>query len=550
MKKPLPIGVADYRRLREDGYYFVDKSLMIQDLLEKKTIVTLITRPRRFGKTLNMSMFSEFFDITKDSRDIFADTKIMRTSYASYMNQYPTIYVSFANAKGSLQDIAKEIKLQLRNEYDRYAHVFSDLGIFDREEYEDIIYHSLRLSDRTLDNISNVLSFLMKMLEKYYGKKVMVFIDEYDTPFIEAHVNGFYEKIRGPLALLLHNALKSSLSLQYALLTGIQRVAKENIFSDLNNLSVYSVKDEAYASYFGFDEKEVSELLSYYGLELDEGVKEMYDGYRMGNQDIYNPWSIIKYADTGALSPYWLNTSANQMIKSAFKDASQAFQEEYESLILQGKLDTWVQMETSFFEVSSTESLWGLLVNAGYLTIARVLDPTNGYYTIRIPNQEVQKEFRSLTAYHMHLEDTDLSRLFQALYYGKKDQFIVQYKQVLLRLPSYHDLKDENSYHMMMLGMSAWLSEDYVVQSNRESRTGRYDIMLKAKHAHHPSYLFEFKYTGDAKCDLTQLAKKAVEQIIHNKYDVELKGKVIEVGLAHRGKNCEIVWVERKNKDA
>ena len=196
MKKPLPIGVADYRRLREDGYYFVDKSLMIQDLLEKKTIVTLITRPRRFGKTLNMSMFSEFFDITKDSRDIFADTKIMRTSYASYMNQYPTIYVSFANAKGSLQDIAKEIKLQLRNEYDRYAHVFSDLGIFDREEYEDIIYHSLRLSDRTLDNISNVFSFLMKMLEKYYGKKVMVFIDEYDTPFIEAHVNGFYEKIR------------------------------------------------------------------------------------------------------------------------------------------------------------------------------------------------------------------------------------------------------------------------------------------------------------------------------------------------------------------
>ena len=163
MKKPLPIGVADYRRLREDGYYFVDKSLMIQDLLEKKTIVTLITRPRRFGKTLNMSMFSEFFDITKDSRDIFADTKIMRTSYASYMNQYPTIYVSFANAKGSLQDIAKEIKLQLRNEYDRHAHVFSDLGIFDREEYEDIIYHSLRLSDRTLDNISNVLSFLMKM---------------------------------------------------------------------------------------------------------------------------------------------------------------------------------------------------------------------------------------------------------------------------------------------------------------------------------------------------------------------------------------------------
>ena len=546
MKKAIPLGIMSYKEAIENDYYVVDKTLMIEDFLTRKNKVTLVTRPRRFGKTLNMSMMSEFFDITKDSKELFKNTKIMKTKYASYINQYPTILISFANAKGNMNNLVKEIKLQLRNEYDRYDYIFTDLTTFEKEEYDDIIHQGLKLSDNTIDNISNVLSFLMKILEKYYQKKVMVFIDEYDTPFIEAHTGGFYDSIKSSLASLLHNALKSSTSLQYGMMTGIQRVAKENIFSDLNNLSVCTVRDKQYDRYFGFTEKETRELLEYYGLELNDKVKEMYDGYHIGEQNIYNPWSIVKYAETQELIPYWLNTSANKMIKSALEKTSRGFQEEYEELILKGKVDTWVQMETSFFEASSTESLWGLFVNAGYLTIEKMIEETDGYCTIRIPNQEVQKEFKTLTSYHLKVTENELSRMFQSLIYGKEKVFKQKYKDIIMELPSYHDLKDENNYHMMMLGMSAYLKNEYEIKSNRESGKGRSDIILKAKKEMIPSYIMEFKYTKEENRELIGLAKEAIEQIESNCYGRGIEGKVIYIGLAHRKKDCEIIWQERK----
>ncbi|WP_296878672.1 AAA family ATPase [Thomasclavelia sp.] len=404
--KKIPIGITNYRKLREDNYYNIDKSLMIEEFLSTGRQVTLITRPRRFGKTLNMSMLAEFFDITKDSKELFKDTKIMETEYCSYLNQYPTIFISFADAKRNQNDIVKEIKLQLRNEYDRYSYIFNNLTRFEKEEYEEIINHSLKLSIKTLDNISNVLSFLMKILEKYYGKRVMVFIDEYDTPFIEGHVGKFYDEIRSGLASMLHNALKTSNSLEYALLTGIQRVAKENIFSDLNNPVVCTVNDKRYSQYFGFNEDEVKELLSYYGLELNEQVKEMYDGYHIGDNEIYNPWSLINYADAKKLRPYWVNTSANNMIRYALEKAKHDFFKEYEELIEKGYLDTWVVLETSFYEVSTTPCLWGLFINAGYLTIVETMDETSGYYKIKVPNKEVQNEFKSLTSYYLKVSET------------------------------------------------------------------------------------------------------------------------------------------------
>ena len=273
MKKALPIGVDDYRRLKENNYYAVDKTLMIEEFLQRQSIVTLITRPRRFGKTLNMSMMAEFFDITKDSKEIFNDTNITKSLYASNMNQYPTIFVSFANAKGDQINVVQQIKEQLRNEYNRYEHIFNNLSKFEEDDYKQVIDGLMSKSDGKLNNIIDALSFLMKILEKYYQRKVMLFIDEYDTPFIEAHVNGFYDKIKNGLASLLHNSLKTSNSLQYALLTGIQRVAKENIFSDLNNLVVCTVKDHTYDKYFGFNEQETKELLEYYDLKLNEDVK-------------------------------------------------------------------------------------------------------------------------------------------------------------------------------------------------------------------------------------------------------------------------------------
>ena len=542
MRKAIPLGVVDYETLKNQNYFFIDKSMMIYDFLMRKSTVTLITRPRRFGKTINMSMMSSFFDITKDSKEIFKDTKIVETEYISEMNQYPTIFISFANAKNDKWNVVKEIKLQLRKEYDRYAHVFEQkMTVFEQNEYESLVQGLMTKNDGILDNIIDALSFLMERLEKYYHKKVMVFIDEYDTPFIEAHVGGYYEELRGGLSSLLHNALKTSTSLHYAMMTGIQRVAKENIFSDLNNLVVCTVKDPEYSQYFGFTEEETKQTLEYYDLSLNDEAKSMYDGYHFGEHDIYNPWSILNYASRKVLEPYWVNTSSNTMIKKAISSSDEAFERGYEELIRNGKLETTVKMDTSFFEVNNTENLWGLLVNAGYLTLHKTISIQDSLYIIKIPNQEVQLEFRKLTAYHLKATETDLTVLFNSLKRCKKEDFEDRYRKILLTLPSYHDLKDENSYHMMLLGMCAWLSNEYEVISNREVGKGRCDIILKSK-KNQISYILEFKYTNDSSVDLKQLAKSAIDQINSRRYDSELSGTVIRIGLAHYQKNVEIEW--------
>ena len=546
MKKALPIGVDDYRRLKENNYYAVDKTLMIEEFLQRQSIVTLITRPRRFGKTLNMSMMAEFFDITKDSKEIFNDTNITKSLYASNMNQYPTIFVSFANAKGDQINVVQQIKEQLRNEYNRYEHIFNNLSKFEEDDYKQVIDGLMSKSDGKLNNIIDALSFLMKILEKYYQRKVMLFIDEYDTPFIEAHVNGFYDEIKNGLASLLHNSLKTSNSLQYALLTGIQRVAKENIFSDLNNLVVCTVKDHTYDKYFGFNEQETKELLEYYDLKLNEDVKQMYDGYHIGNQEIYNPWSIINYADSHELQPYWVNTSSKKMIKKAMIKKDQAFNQGYEKLVTKGYLQTLVHLDTSFFESRTTSSLWGLFVNAGYLTIAKTISLRDRIYIIKIPNQEVQEEFMNLTAYYLDVSDTLLADLFYALKITNQNLFITTYQRIIKSLPSYYDLKDENSYHMMMLGMCAWLSNEYEIISNKEIGKGRCDIILKAK-GDFTSYIFEFKYTKNNYDNLDVLANKAIKQIEKRNYNLNLKGKVIYVGLAHLQKEVVIKWKELEN---
>lgn len=542
MRKAIPLGVVDYETLKNQNYFFIDKSMMIYDFLMRKSTVTLITRPRRFGKTINMSMMSSFFDITKDSKEIFKDTKIVETEYISEMNQYPTIFISFANAKNDKWNVVKEIKLQLRKEYDRYAHVFEQkMTVFEQNEYESLVQGLMTKNDGILDNIIDALSFLMERLEKYYHKKVMVFIDEYDTPFIEAHVGGYYEELRGGLSSLLHNALKTSTSLHYAMMTGIQRVAKENIFSDLNNLVVCTVKDPEYSQYFGFTEEETKQTLEYYDLSFNDEVKSMYDGYHFGEHDIYNPWSILNYASRKVLEPYWVNTSSNTMIKKAISSSDEAFERGYEELIRNGKLETTVKMDTSFFEVNNTENLWGLLVNAGYLTLHKTISIQDSLYIIKIPNQEVQLEFRKLTAYHLKATETDLTVLFNSLKRCKKKDFEDRYLKILLTLPSYHDLKDENSYHMMLLGMCAWLSNEYEVISNREVGKGRCDIILKSK-KNQISYILEFKYTNDSSVDLKQLAKSAIDQINSRRYNSELSGTVIRIGLAHYQKNVEIEW--------
>lgn len=489
-------------------------------------------------------MMAEFFDITKDSQTIFQDTAIMRTEYADQMNSYPVIYLTFADAKNDVFNVVNSIKNRLIDEYVRYDYVFEDIPALLLPTYQTII-QSLSQSDTTsLQGISEAIRFLSKRLEKYYHKKVMLFIDEFDTPFIEAHVGDFYEELHGNLSLLLSSALKNNNSLQYAMLTGIQRVAKENIFSGLNNPKVCTVADQEYAQYFGFTEEETKKFLAYYGLDLTDEVKDMYDGYRIGNQDIYNPWSIINYADTKELNAYWVNTSANKMIRKAMERCDSTFKDGYDTLIREGTIETTVLMETSFFEQSQTSSLWGLFVNAGYLTIEKKVDIYNSEYRLRIPNSEVLKEFSSLTAYYLDVPETTLTDMNKAIKIKDKELFLKKYQEMLLSHLSYYDVKGENSYHTFLLGMCISLRRDYCVKSNQEAGKGRADIILQAKKGNLPSYIIELKYTGDDHQDLKELAYEAVQQIEEKQYGHDIKGSLIFIGLAHHNKEVEMCWKE------
>ena len=546
--KAIPIGTNSFSKLVMNDYYFVDKTLMIKEFLERKSTVTLITRPRRFGKTINMSMMAEFFDITKDSKEIFKGTKIMETPYAAEINQYPTIFISFADAKRDKITVVSAIKDQILKEWDRFNYVFDNLTKYEQNKHDILEKVLMNYLDGSLTGIDKALSFLMERLQNYYHKEVMLFIDEYDTPFVEAHINGFYEEIRGGLAGLLHSSLKTSTSSNYAMLTGIQRVAKENVFSDLNNLIVCDITNQRYASYFGFDTQETKELLEYYHLELNEEVKEMYDGYKIGDKEIYNPWSILNYVDNKQLIPYWVNTSANTMIKQAITKANYDFKEEYEKLITNNYLETTVNLQTSFYEVENTPNLWGLFVSAGYLTADEVIDIEDNYYRIRIPNNEVKTEFKNLTEYYLSLSDGQLTKLTRFLINEQLDEFNKEYQNILM-LPSYHDLNDENSYHMMMLGMCICLSNNYKVISNREEGKGRCDIIIQAHDEKKTSFVIEFKYFKEEKKNiqekLDKLSNEAIQQIKDRKYDYDLKGKVIYIGLAHHGKNVMMKWSER-----
>ncbi len=546
--KAIPIGISDYRKLIQNDYYYVDKTLMIKEFLERKSQVTLVTRPRRFGKTINMSMMDEFFDITKDSKDIFVGTQIMDTPYVDEMNQYPTIFISFADAKRDLTSVVSTVKDQILKEWDRYNYVFENLSKYEKNKHDVLEKLLMDYLNGSLEGIGDAISFLMEKLQNYYNKEVMVFIDEYDTPFIEAHVNGFYDEVRGRLSSLLHNSLKTSNRLKYAMLTGIQRVAKENIFSDLNNLDVYNVLDNGYNPFFGFNNEETQHILEYYHLELDDKVKQMYDGYKMGNIEIYNPWSILNYAKRKELVPYWVNTSANVMIKDALEKSDDDFNKEYEKLIMDGQIETVVSMQTSFYEEADNSTLWGLFVNAGYLTITEIVDRYNDRYCITIPNAEVRKEFINLTEHHLGLKMGKLFSVVSKLIEENKEEFFEQYKSVLM-IPSYYDLTSENSYHMMMLGMCLCYSNQYDIISNCEVGKGRNDLILKAKKQGLTSFVLEFKYLKEEKCNLQEvlndLANNAIKQIKDREYDFELKGKIILVGIAHHGKDVVMKWEEK-----
>lgn len=543
-KVKMAIGIDNFREMREKQNYYVDKTRLIAEYLAAGDKVTLLTRPRRFGKTLNMSMLAEFFDITKDSADIFAGTEIMETKWADKMNQYPVIALSFANARGeNAQFLMSNLSEEIKKEYFRYAFLWEGKKLPQKmcEELQQIYDEMWSWKKQNgFDYLHKSLVKLCNALEWYYGKGVKVFIDEYDTPVMQALISGFYQELRPVFSVMLGSLLKGNASLESAFLTGIQRVAKENIFSGLNNLAVCTVNSPEYADCFGFTEQETRELLEACGLKLDERVRKMYDGYRFGEFHIYNPWSITNYARRKRMEPFWVNTSENSLIRSAMKEIEGQFRPGYETLIESGSYRTEVKMDSSYYEVRDVETLWGMLLSAGMLTAERVSE--DGTCTLRVPNREVMRAFRELTALYIGAAEGSMAQMFRRLVEKDLEAFAGEYKRLLRTLPSYYDLKEENSYHMMMLGMCTFLTSDYDVESNRESGMGRSDIILKAKTEDKPNIVMEFKYIRDEKKDLRELAEEALEQIERKDYAAGLQGEVVCIGLGHRGKDAEIRW--------
>lgn len=539
MKKRIPLGMSEFRKVVEEGCYYIDKTNLITELAADGSEVVLFTRPRRFGKTLNMTMLREFFDITKDSKSLFQGLYVEQQTCFEEINAYPTLFFSFRDCKGSKRELIQSMKYNLMSEYQRYLFLQNGLSEYDQKKYFDIYRELEDDGSQTVEYTTRAISFLCKLLFQHYQKPVVLLVDEYDTPMIESYTNGYYDELRSFFTTLFGSALKDNVHLKRGIVTGIQRVAKENIFSGLNNLTVITVKDWKYRQYFGFTPEETGKILSYYGLELTEDVKQMYNGYNFGGQQIYNPWSILNYADKKQLFPSWINSSSNALIRSLIREAGRDFKDDFELLIAEKEVVTTVDVYTSFWEMKQTETLWGLLLNAGYITLKDT--NTQMTSTIVIPNLEVKSEFRRIVGEYTQIGESSLGRMFSFLVEAfDLRRFKQTYENIILRNTSFYDAK-ENAYHMLFLGMSIYLDGYYDVKSNIETGKGRSDIVLKSMNpSKHPHVLIEFKQ-GE---DVEQLAKEALEQIKGKRYDVDLQGKTILLGIAHNKKECEIISEE------
>lgn len=535
--KKLPIGNDEFREIRERDYYYVDKTMLISDFLAAGDKVTLIARPRRFGKTLNMTMLREFFDLNVDSRAIFLGLDIMKTEYSAQMNSRPVIYLSFRNCKGKDMDfLAYQIRAELSREFNRFDEILGSLpaGTYAVRQFQEMLG---LLGDRDLPPkyMTTALADLTRVIHEHYGIAPLLLIDEYDQPIISSYEHGYHEEMGDFFSAFYGAGLKGNPDLGQAVMTGIQRVAKESIFSQLNNPKIYTVMTERYSSYFGLTEAETETLLEYYGRKLDPQVKSMYDGYCFAGQEVYNPWSILNYADSGYLENYWVNTSSNYLIRQALKSASRSFWVDFDKLAAGTETTVWLNLDTSYTERESNYSLWGLLVNAGYVTVVKRIDANSA--KVRIPNEEVMSEFLVLVSEIAGIESQGLRELFYALTHKDFKKFMDVYQNLVLTSTSFMDAK-ENAYHMLFLGMCMTLRGSYQVSSNLESGTGRSDITLRSLKTSLPHVIIEFKQG----VNVEELKEQALQQIMDQRYYAGLDGEVLCIGIAHDKKRCSAAY--------
>jgi hypothetical protein len=552
--KPLPIGIDNFEMLITRGYYFVDKTLLIKELLDNKAAVNLFTRPRRFGKTLNMSMLQYFFENNeKDNSYLFENLNIMEAGekYISHMGKYPVINLSLKSGKQPNFELAlKCIKDELVDEFRRHNYVLDSDKL--NEEKEKYLKIAKAEDDDSL--YVTALKFLSQCLEKYHGKKVIILIDEYDVPLENAFFEGFYDEMIAFIRSLFESALKTNSSLEFSVITGCLRISKESIFTGLNNLEIISILNKSYDEYFGFTQKEVSKMLEDYDLnEKETLIKEWYNGYIFGDAEVYNPWSAVRFVkDLGVdkntfPSSYWANTSSNSIVKSLIEKADTKTKQEIELLIEGKTIEKPVHEDITYDEIyDSMDNLWNFMFFTGYFKkVNESMDgEDNRYLELSIPNREVKYIFRTkiLKWFEEKVKAKDLSKLYTSIINGDSEIFEEELGRLLMETISFNDAY-ENFYHGFVVGALANM-HDYIVKSNREGGSGRSDLFIKSVSKRGVAIVIEFKIAKNID-DLEKRAEDALKQIEAKGYDMELRSEgyknIIRYGISFCEKDCYII---------
>lgn len=544
-KKRLPIGMSDFKRIIEENYYYVDKTGLISSILKDGANVNLFTRPRRFGKTLNMSMIRYFFDFEnrEENKRLFDNLNISETEYASEQGKYPVIFVSFKNIEeDEWEDCYFEIKNLINKLYNDFEFIRKNLNQSELMEFDKIW-----LKQKGAD-WKNSLKNLTKYLYDYYGKKkVVVLIDEYDTPIIQSYQAGYYKKAISFFKRFYGEALKDNEYLQFGIMTGILRIAKEGIFSGLNNLKVNTIFGEKYSEFFGLTENEVIKAVKYYELEYElEEVKKWYNGYQFGDTEIYNPWSIINFLSAGQLRPYWIGVSGNKLIDEMLDEGNKEIFDDLEKLFNKEKIYKEINDYSEF--TFDTDDIWQLFLYAGYLTIGG--EKVDNEYPIRIPNNEILEFFENRFIARFIKKTQKFTNIIKDLKKGKIEEFAKGLQDEILSSLSYFDTdKDEKYYKIFLIGIFIVLGNDYIRLSERETGYGRADLVLEPKNKENPAYIFEFKVAGNEE-EMDNYAMEGFGQIREKEYDVELKNRgvkeIIHIGIGFYRKKLKMKY-ERVN---
>ena len=542
--KRLAIGLSDFKHLIEEDFYYFDKTKFIEEVIKDGSQVKLFARPRRFGKTLNMSMLKYFFDIEnkEENKEIFKDLYIEKTEAFKEQGQYPVIFLSLKDLKAlTWEQMEKAIKSAISRLFSEYKYLLNDLDKFDTLTFENIL-----LKNTELEDLKEALKFLTRILYEKYNKKVVVLIDEYDSPLVSAYINGYYEKAKDFFKTFYSTVLKDNSYLQMGVLTGIIRVIKAGIFSDLNNLSTYTILSDVYTDSYGLTEEEVEKSLKYYGIEQEiSNVKDWYDGYKFGDSEVYNPWSILNFLRFKELRAYWVDTSGNDLIKDVLKKITKNTIEALERLFNGEGLKQNISGTSDLSKLLSEDELWELMLFSGYLTVEEKIDHKN--YVLRLPNKEIKELFRDTFLEKYFGRGSKLLYLMEALTENRIDEYEERLQEILLTSVSYNDTKKGNEafYHGLIMGMGLYLEGEYITKSNIESGLGRYDFVIEPKNKAKRAFIMEFKSTDSIE-NLEEISKEALEQIENKKYDVSLKQNGIKdityIGIAFYEKQIKISY--------